>query len=160
MSFAINYMPFFFEGSLLPPGERPPVFLNYSPFFFNYTAPPKPLVASACNTFDRSGGCAEILVGEEETFALDFTDKLAAGDSLDASDAFSWVASVCVGTDPTPDNTLDGDCQLIGTQVLQRLTGAIVGNTYTMVATAETANGDTLKMWLNLKIVAPGCTAC
>lgn len=135
--------------------------LSYLPFFFtNGGAPIPPLAASAGNTFDKSGGCAEILAGEEDTFALDFIDRLAAGDSLDSAESFSWVPSVCVGVDPTPADTLVGTCQLIGTQVLQRLTGEIVGNTYTMVATAQTVNGDILKMWFNLKIVTPGCSTC
>jgi hypothetical protein len=132
--------------------------IPYLPFFFNGSQPP--LVANPSDIFDQSGGCACILPGEQRTFAFDFTGLLAPGDALDASAPFAWAATTVVGVDTAPSECLVGGCQLIGAQLLQRLTGEIVGNTYTMLGTAQTLNGDTLKMWFNLEIVAPGCTTC
>jgi hypothetical protein len=69
---------------------------------------------------------------------FDFTSLLQEGETL-ASAVVS--ASVFSGTDTTPENLLDGDPEVDGVRVEQKITGGELGTVYTLLCQAGTCNG-------------------
>jgi hypothetical protein len=104
--------------------------------------------------------------GETDTFTLEFTSRLAAGEQVTSS---SWAATV-VNTDPgatvdtSASSRVDGSATtttqsdpVLGTRTFsnQNVGGCLAGNNYRLEATAITSNGRTLKLWSHVYCQAP-----
>ena len=85
-----------------------------------------------------------------ESYVLDFTDAIPAGDSISTKVV---TASVYSGTDASPSAIISGSASSSGTQVTQKLTGGTVGVIYQLTWTVVTAAGLTLKKLGFLAIV-------
>lgn len=82
--------------------------------------------------------------GESEPLWVDFVQDLPTGDSISAVEFSLTVQS---GTDPAPETRLDGLPGVSGTMVGIRVSGALGGVTYNLIATVTTALGNTLILY-------------
>ena len=90
------------------------------------------------------------LLGESPFVTFDFTDNMSAGETISTS---SVTATVYSGTDPSPSSLISGITSNSAGVVTQKLTGGVLGVTYTLLCTAATSLGQTLQRSGYLAIV-------
>lgn len=83
--------------------------------------------------------------GEQEAYAFDFVNDLAANDSITGA---QWFCTVDEGVDLTPSARLIGTPWFVGTTVTAQVIGTgIPGVNYILQAVARTARGMTLSLF-------------
>lgn len=82
---------------------------------------------------------------------FDFAQSLAVGETLTT---VSTTATVYSGTDATPSAVLSGAPTVSGKQVIQNLTGGVLGVVYYLVCAATTSLGKVLVAEAYLPVVA------
>ena len=90
------------------------------------------------------------LASSTESYTVDFTDLVPAGDSISSQ---TVTASVYSGTDASPSSIISGSATASGTRVTQKLTGGTAGVIYQLTWTVVTAASLTLKKTGFLAIV-------
>jgi hypothetical protein len=91
-------------------------------------------------------------VGEVRTVSFDFAKMLAEGDSIVSGNSITVMASEANGKDQAPSHIIQGDPQLIGTVILQKL-AVDIATRYILTVTVNTANGETLKRDVMLTVL-------
>jgi hypothetical protein len=91
------------------------------------------------------------LAGTTQTYTFDFISNLAPGETITPQ---SVIVAVYSGTDPNPGMMLAGSASVTNiTQVLQNLTGGVLGTIYEVACTVTTSLGQTLVLSAYLVIV-------
>ena len=81
------------------------------------------------------------LLSETINLTVDFISRLASGELITSA---SVVASLYSGTDPNPSLLINGAASISGSQVIQSITGGVLGNIYELAYTVVTTLGQTL----------------
>lgn len=76
-------------------------------------------------------------INETIPITVNFSDMLQFGESLTGA---SCAASLFSGTDPNPQNILDGAATFTATTVTQNITGGVAGNIYTLAFLTTATN--------------------
>lgn len=79
--------------------------------------------------------------GETLTLGFDLVHLLASGETLSGA---TFSVSVLRGTDPAAASIISGVAQVVGTRVLQHITGGVAGCYYKVQVNATTSAGNTL----------------
>jgi hypothetical protein len=95
---------------------------------------------------------SEMDQGEDEPFALDFTDDLASGETVTST---NWTCTVAKGTDPDAATRLQGAAQMQGGKSVQRVSGLLPNVTYLLRANIVTSNLSTKSIWSHVRCTTP-----
>ena len=87
---------------------------------------------------------------EALNIAVDFTDRVPAGDTISSS---TFTNTVYSGTDASPSSMISGGASISGLQVTQKIIGGVVGVTYSLLASITTAAGWTFTKMGYLSVV-------
>ena len=87
---------------------------------------------------------------ENKVVEFPFEDELATAETITSASVGITVTS---GTDPSPSSMLVGVPVVVGTSVLQRISGGIAGVTYHLRATADSSVGGVHVVAADLKVV-------
>jgi hypothetical protein len=107
-----------------------------------------PQLLKAKQVAPAAGDFGQVAPGEIESFSIDFTAKLSAGDTL--SSVASIVSTYLGGVDPGASALLQGSPVISGNVVSQFIgasNGFQAGVTYRWTAIAQTALGASLIAW-------------
>jgi hypothetical protein len=78
-------------------------------------------------------------LGEAETYGLDFSSDLAAGETIVSA---AWTCAVLTGVDPDPQSHVQGAGSINGTVAYQFFSGFLAGVTYRLLVTVTTNLGE------------------
>ena len=83
------------------------------------------------------------LLGETKSLVFDFLSLIALGETLSTA---SVAAITYSGTDASPSAIISGSAAISGSQVTQKITGGVLGVTYSLTCTVTTSAGQTLNL--------------
>lgn len=83
------------------------------------------------------------LLGETQTLTFDFTSRLAVSETISSA---SVTATVYSGTDGSPQGIVSGTSTISGAVVSQKITGGLLGVTYSLKCTANTSTAQVLQL--------------
>ena len=87
---------------------------------------------------------------ESEIYAFNFVNDLTPGDTLASA---VWTCTVSQGVDANPSARLSGAASVYeSTYTTQRIIGGVAGVSYILMATATTAQGNTLVLWSHSRV--------
>jgi hypothetical protein len=87
--------------------------------------------------------------GEQDIFAIDFSQRLSAGETLQSGGV--WTCDIIFGTDDSPGAHLIGGASLSG-GVTSQMVGAMLQNCkYRLTATVTTSTGRTLQAYSHVQ---------
>jgi len=87
--------------------------------------------------------------GETVTIPFDFLSDLAPTETIATA---TVTASVYSGVDATPSSIISGSDVISGSEVLQKVTGGVVGVIYGLLCQATTSTGQSLAMSMYIAI--------
>lgn len=96
-------------------------------------------------------------IGSVQYLSFDYSLLLQPTETITSA---SWAAECVAGTDPHPQNIIDGASQVVTSTVAQLVdltntTNVQNANIYLLTCSAVTSLGQTLLVWAHLPVVTP-----
>ena len=96
-------------------------------------------------------------IGSVQILSFDYAQLLEPNETISSA---TWSAELTSGTDPNPQDIVDGSAQVDGTSVAQLIdltntTNVVNANVYLLTCAAMTSLGQTLLVWAHLPAVTP-----